>query len=128
MSIKNLNPVRLINYVSLYTLILSGYNWCVEAIKSSVYAPLAGDLEINKAVTFLKQKDIPQALDTLKSFQRKESKVASSAATNMAFIHLLVIILKPILVIKKHSLLIVDIGSSRLLRERERERESVSTL
>lgn len=81
-----------------------GYNWCVEAINSSGYAPLAGDLEINKAVTFLKQNDIPQAMETLKTFQRKESKVASTAASNMAFVHFLVntfgiYILGPILVI-----------------------------
>ncbi|XP_054278249.1 intraflagellar transport protein 88 homolog [Macrosteles quadrilineatus] len=67
----------------------AGYNWCVEAINSSIYAPLAGDLEINKAVMFLKQKDIAQAMDTLKTFQRKESKVASTAASNMAFVHFL---------------------------------------
>lgn len=68
----------------------TGYNWCVEAINNSMYAPLAGDLEINKAVTFLKQKEIPQAMDTLKTFQRKESKVASTASSNMAFVNFLV--------------------------------------
>ncbi|XP_063223516.1 intraflagellar transport protein 88 homolog isoform X2 [Bacillus rossius redtenbacheri] len=67
----------------------AGYNWCVETIKVSNYAPLASDLEVNKAVMFLKQKNINQAVETLKVFEKKESKVASSASTNLAFIHYL---------------------------------------
>lgn len=55
-----------------------------------MYVPLAGDLEINKAITFLKQKDVSQAMETLKAFQRKESKVASTASANMGFLHFLV--------------------------------------
>ncbi|CAG2067727.1 unnamed protein product, partial [Timema podura] len=68
----------------------TGYNWCVETIKASNYAPLANDLEINKAIMFLRQKDIVQAVDTLRMFEKKETKVASTAATNLAFINYLV--------------------------------------
>nr|CAD7458130.1 unnamed protein product [Timema tahoe] len=67
----------------------TGYNWCVETIKASNYAPLANDLEINKAIMFLRQKDIVQAVDTLRMFEKKETKVASTAATNLAFINYL---------------------------------------
>ncbi|KAJ1521467.1 hypothetical protein ONE63_003135 [Megalurothrips usitatus] len=68
----------------------AGYNWCLETLKSSNYGFLAAELEINKAVMFLKQKEINQAIDTLKSFEKKtESKIASSAATNLAFIYYL---------------------------------------
>ncbi|XP_039276818.1 intraflagellar transport protein 88 homolog [Nilaparvata lugens] len=67
----------------------AGYNWCVEAIKNSLYAPLAGDLEINRAVTLLKQGELPQAVDTLRAFEKKGSKVASTAATNCSFIYFL---------------------------------------
>lgn len=35
----------------------NGYNWCVEEIKMSQHSQLANDLEINKAVMFLRQKD-----------------------------------------------------------------------
>lgn len=55
-----------------------------------MYAPLAGDLEINRAVTSLKQGELSQALETLRAFQKKESKVASTAAANLSFIHFLV--------------------------------------
>jgi intraflagellar transport protein 88 len=67
-----------------------GYNWCVEAIKVSSHSSLASDLEINKAVMYLKQKEFSQAVDTLRAFEKKETKVASAAATNLAFIYFLV--------------------------------------
>ncbi|EGV92229.1 Intraflagellar transport protein 88-like [Cricetulus griseus] len=37
-----------------------GYNWCVEVVKASQYVELANDLEINKAITYLRQKDFNQ--------------------------------------------------------------------
>ncbi|CAG0923155.1 unnamed protein product, partial [Notodromas monacha] len=66
-----------------------GYNWCVEAIKSSVHADLANDLEINKAVMYLRQREFPAAVETLKAFEKKETKVASTAATNLSFLYFL---------------------------------------
>jgi intraflagellar transport protein 88 len=62
----------------------------VDAIKVSTYSFLASDLEINKAVMYLKQKEFSQAVDTLRAFEKKETRVASAAATNLAFIHFLV--------------------------------------
>jgi intraflagellar transport protein 88 len=61
----------------------------VDAIKASNHSLLASDLEINKAVMFLKQKELSQAADALRAFEKKETKVASAAATNLAFIHFL---------------------------------------
>uniref|UniRef100_A0A9L0TCH0 Intraflagellar transport protein 88 homolog n=1 Tax=Equus caballus TaxID=9796 RepID=A0A9L0TCH0_HORSE len=37
-----------------------GYDWCVEVVKASQYVELANDLEINKAITYLRQKDFNQ--------------------------------------------------------------------
>uniref|UniRef100_A0A0N5C1U6 TPR_REGION domain-containing protein n=1 Tax=Strongyloides papillosus TaxID=174720 RepID=A0A0N5C1U6_STREA len=66
-----------------------GYAWCVEAIKQSVYAPLATELEMNKAVELLKRGEISAATDAFLVFNTKESKVASSAANNLAMLSLL---------------------------------------
>uniref|UniRef100_A0A8C0WJX6 Intraflagellar transport protein 88 homolog n=1 Tax=Castor canadensis TaxID=51338 RepID=A0A8C0WJX6_CASCN len=66
-----------------------GYNWCVEVVKASQYVELANDLEINKAITHLKQKDYSQAEDTLKVFVKKDSRVKSAAATNLSFLYYL---------------------------------------
>lgn len=66
-----------------------GYDWCVHAIKNSEYARLATDLEINKAVMFLKQNRLPEAVETLTAFE-KDSVIAVNAAVNLSFIYHLV--------------------------------------
>uniref|UniRef100_A0A672UKP1 Intraflagellar transport 88 n=1 Tax=Strigops habroptila TaxID=2489341 RepID=A0A672UKP1_STRHB len=66
-----------------------GYDWCVEAVKTSQYVELANDLEINKATTYLRQQDFNQALETLKMFEQKDSNVKSAAATNLSFLYYL---------------------------------------
>ncbi|KAM6382488.1 intraflagellar transport protein 88 homolog isoform 4-T4 [Alca torda] len=66
-----------------------GYDWCVEVVKASHYVELANDLEINKATTYLRQQDFNQALETLKMFEKKDSRVKSAAATNLSFLYYL---------------------------------------
>ncbi|XP_059758972.1 intraflagellar transport protein 88 homolog isoform X2 [Balaenoptera ricei] len=66
-----------------------GYDWCVEVVKASQYVELANDLEINKAITYLRQKDFNQAVETLKMFEKKDSSVKSAAATNLSFLYYL---------------------------------------
>ncbi|KAK5640651.1 hypothetical protein RI129_011462 [Pyrocoelia pectoralis] len=63
-----------------------GYDWCVSIVKNSEYVRLAGDLEINKAVMFLKQRQVSDAIDTLKSYGN-ESNIGSNAAINLSFIY-----------------------------------------
>ena len=63
---------------------------CVEAIKESSHAHLADDLEINKAVLYLRQKDVPQATEALRSFERRSNKMAPNAAVNLSTIYYLV--------------------------------------
>lgn len=67
-----------------------GYTWCVETIKYSGFSKLATELEINKALIFLKLDDVNQAIDALKYFEKKDSSVAVNAAINLTFIYLLV--------------------------------------
>uniref|UniRef100_A0AAX7V1P5 Intraflagellar transport protein 88 homolog n=1 Tax=Astatotilapia calliptera TaxID=8154 RepID=A0AAX7V1P5_ASTCA len=62
---------------------------CVDMVKSSQYVELANDLEINKAITYLRQKDFKQAVETLKAFEKKDSRVKSAAATNLSFLYFL---------------------------------------
>uniref|UniRef100_A0A8C5E5X1 Intraflagellar transport 88 homolog n=1 Tax=Gouania willdenowi TaxID=441366 RepID=A0A8C5E5X1_GOUWI len=74
---------------AIETSFATGFDWCVEMVKSSQYVELANDLEINKAITFLRQKDINQAVKTLKTFEKKDTRVKSTAATNLSFIYFL---------------------------------------
>lgn len=63
---------------------------CVDAIKSSAYGVLAADLEINKAMVFLHNREIQLAIDTLKMFENRDTKANSAAATMLSFIYYLV--------------------------------------
>uniref|UniRef100_A0AC35TTF4 TPR_REGION domain-containing protein n=1 Tax=Rhabditophanes sp. KR3021 TaxID=114890 RepID=A0AC35TTF4_9BILA len=66
-----------------------GYAWCVEAIKQSDYSSLANELEMNKALELLKRGELEAASEAYMVFNTKESKVASSAANNLAMISLM---------------------------------------
>lgn len=67
----------------------AGFDWCIECVKASPYLDLANELEITKAVTYLKEKDLVKAIETLKGFEKKDSKVQSTAATNLSFLYFL---------------------------------------
>ncbi len=47
-------------------------------------------LQISKALVFLKQRDLVEAVEILKSFEKKETTVATAAATNLSFLFYLV--------------------------------------
>ncbi|XP_041858292.1 intraflagellar transport protein 88 homolog isoform X2 [Melanotaenia boesemani] len=74
---------------AIETSFANGFDWCVDMVKSSQYVELANDLEINKAITYLRQKDFNQAVETLKTFEKKDSRVKSAAATNLSFLYFL---------------------------------------
>lgn len=60
-------------------------------MRTSPYVDLSHDLEIDKAIMYLKRKDFGKAAESLKSFEKKDNtKVASTAATNLAFLYYLV--------------------------------------
>lgn len=66
-----------------------GYNWCVDTIKSSRHQSLASELDLNRAIMFLKQDDPQQAIESLQYFEKRETNVAISASINLTFIHLM---------------------------------------
>ena len=67
----------------------SGYEWTVDTIRSAGLTDLANELEIDKAVKHLKKREFKNAIATLKSFEKKDSKSATTASTNLAFMYLL---------------------------------------
>jgi len=64
---------------------------CIDTLKSSHYGSLAGELEVNQAAMFLKQRDIASAISSFRTLSESE-KTASAAATNLSFIAYLVTI------------------------------------
>ncbi|XP_031625781.1 intraflagellar transport protein 88 homolog [Contarinia nasturtii] len=65
-----------------------GFTYCVEMIKSSNFAVLANELELNKAIMYLKQHDVHQAIETLKYYEKKEPAIAANAVTSLTFIYI----------------------------------------
>ncbi|XP_011499901.1 PREDICTED: intraflagellar transport protein 88 homolog [Ceratosolen solmsi marchali] len=83
-----LNAANLIAPVIEETL-AGGFAWCVDAIKSSGYHSLAANLEINKAMVFLYNREVRMAIESLKIFENQDTKINSSASTVLSFIHFL---------------------------------------
>ncbi|KAI8854413.1 hypothetical protein BC829DRAFT_190688 [Chytridium lagenaria] len=67
----------------------SGFDWVTEMIKASPHAEISSELEIAKAIQYLKTKDFKKAIETLKSFEKKDRKLVGTAATNLSFLYFL---------------------------------------
>ncbi|KAH6569597.1 hypothetical protein BASA62_004763 [Batrachochytrium salamandrivorans] len=67
-----------------------GYDWIIESLKSSaINADMASELQIAKSIQYLKTKDFMLAIETLKTFEKKEPKLVGTAATNLSFLYFL---------------------------------------
>lgn len=64
-----------------------GFDWVIEQVKASQYHDLANDLEIHKALMYLKESDFSQAVGILKTFEKKDTLVKAQAATDLSFIY-----------------------------------------
>ena len=68
----------------------SGFDWIVEQIKSAdQYKHLHNEIQISKAISYVKMKKFTEAIETLKEFAKKGSDIAGSASTNLAAIFFL---------------------------------------
>lgn len=68
-----------------------GYDWIIDTIKLSPHAEIGNELEIAKAIQFLKTKDFQKAVETLKAFEKKDTgwRMVGTAATNLSFMYFL---------------------------------------
>lgn len=69
--------------------VIAGFDWVIEALKGSNYSEVLSEIEISKALMFVKQKDIDSAIAALKAFEKKDKKLMNRAATNLGFLYLL---------------------------------------
>lgn len=67
----------------------AGYDWCIDCVRQSSYAYLGAELEITKAITYLKMKEFKNAIRALKQFEKDDTKMQSAAATNLSFLYFL---------------------------------------
>uniref|UniRef100_A0A7S3GJA5 Intraflagellar transport protein 88 n=1 Tax=Palpitomonas bilix TaxID=652834 RepID=A0A7S3GJA5_9EUKA len=66
-----------------------GYDFVVEALRKEGFNAIANELDIARAMTYLKKKDFKKSIETLKSFEKKDVNLAARAATNLSFIYFL---------------------------------------
>ncbi|KAL7746564.1 Intraflagellar transport protein 88 [Sorochytrium milnesiophthora] len=66
----------------------SGWDWLIEVVKGSPAADSASELEVSKALSYLKLKEFNQA-QTHGSFERKDQKMMATVATNLSFLYFL---------------------------------------
>lgn len=72
----------LINTENVYI----GYDYVIEIVKTQNIAQAEGELEMCKALVYLKDKDFENAIIVLKGFELKDKSLRSRAATNISFI------------------------------------------
>eukprot|EP00003_Mantamonas_plastica_P013178 TRINITY_DN2314_c0_g2_i7.p1 TRINITY_DN2314_c0_g2~~TRINITY_DN2314_c0_g2_i7.p1 ORF type:complete len:617 (+),score=258.94 TRINITY_DN2314_c0_g2_i7:426-2276(+) len=70
--------------------IAAGFDFVIQCVRaSSVYSEIVHELEILKAITFLKKKQYNDAIETLKSFEKQDTRLQAIASTNLSFLYFL---------------------------------------
>ena len=67
---------------------VSGYEWLIESLKQD-YPVIASEMEIKKAVTYLRMKQFDKAIEVFKSFEKKDHALKAKTATNLSFLYFL---------------------------------------
>lgn len=65
-----------------------GYQWVIDQLKSGLET-VASKLEIDYAMMLMKGRRFEDAIEVLKSFEKKEASLKAIAATNLSFIYFL---------------------------------------
>lgn len=69
--------------------VYAGYDYIIEVLKAQNINEAEGELEMCKALMYLKDKDFENAIHVLKGFELKDKNLRGRAATNISFIYLL---------------------------------------
>ena len=67
--------------------IVSGFNWVGDMLKAQSQQALATEIEIAKALYFMRSKEFDKAIEVLKSYEKKDQTLVAHAATNLSFIY-----------------------------------------
>jgi intraflagellar transport protein 88 len=67
----------------------TGFNNIIDQLKATDYPHLASELEMTRAVAYLKNKEFEKALDLFKSLEKKDHMLASPASNNLSFLYYL---------------------------------------
>mgnify|MGYP001323275882 CR=1 FL=1 len=67
--------------------ITTGYEWILEALRASPFSEAESEIEITKALSYLKKKDLEKAIESLKQFEKKDKTMMARAATNISSLY-----------------------------------------
>ena len=70
---------------------VAGYDWVIAELRQShgEHEILASQMEIEKALHYMRNKEFEKAIEVLKSFERRDQKLQAMAAVNLCFIYFL---------------------------------------
>jgi len=65
---------------------IAGFDWLIDQLKPD-FPHLASEVEIAKAIAYLRRKQFDRAIEVFKSFEKKDSALMAKAATNLSFLY-----------------------------------------
>ena len=69
--------------------VIIGYEWILENLKQSFFPEVESEVELCKAMAFLKKKNMEKSIETLKNFEKKDKIMMARVATNISFLYFL---------------------------------------
>ena len=69
--------------------VLSGYDWIIEMLRTANLQEVESEIEICKAVYFIKHKNIDKAIELFKGFEKKDKIMMARASNNISFLYFL---------------------------------------
>ena len=65
---------------------IAGFDWLIDQLKLD-FPHLASEVEIAKAIAYLRRKQFDRAIEVFKSFEKKDAALMAKAATNLSFLY-----------------------------------------
>jgi intraflagellar transport protein 88 len=69
--------------------IIAGYEYVIRALKSASLPEVESEMEIGKAIHFIKNKEIETAIESFKLFEKKDKIMMAMASNNISFLYFL---------------------------------------
>ena len=69
--------------------IFDGYNYVIQTLKTANRPEIESEMEIAKAIHYIKNKEIEKAIESFKSFEKKDKIMMAMASNNISFLYFL---------------------------------------
>lgn len=66
-----------------------GYDYVIEALKAANLPEVESEMEIQKAIHYIKTKEIERAIESFKAFEKKDKIMMAMASNNISFLYFL---------------------------------------